>query len=169
MSVGWSAFTMIFTIGFPRLLTSAFSSSKGVLEWGSLILSRTEYMAFAVPVCVVAGSMLQSMQMGKLATLLNCLTQLIPLPLFSTIMFFTGRRDDVARFIYCYPIYDAFSCVVSIPFYIFPLIPIFRKAKIEKQNEKLNSDKNESKIDKNAIKNVQNGIKQPLVDNHEFE
>lgn len=168
MSVCWSAFTMIFTIGFPRLLTSAFSSSEGVLYWGSLILSRTEYLAFAVPVCVVAGSLLQSMQMGKLATLLNCLTQLIPLPLFSTIMFFTGKKEDVARFIYCYPIYDAFSCVVSIPFYVFPLIPVCRKAKIEKQNENVNDQSHDVKPKLND-NDDEKGIKQPLVDNNEFE
>lgn len=168
MSVGWSGFTMIFTIGFPRLLTKAFSSSEGVLEWGSLILSRTEYMAFAVPVCVVAGSMLQAMQMGKLATLLNCLAQLIPLPLFSTIMFFTGKREDVARFIYCYPIYDSFSCVVSIPFYAFTLIPIVKKAKIEKINSE-QKETNEVKHAQNSDNTNEIGIKEPLVDNHDFE
>ena len=128
ISVCWCLFTLIFTIGIPSKISKLFSETPEVLEWSEFLVRTTEYPAPFVPFCIITASILQSMQYGKLATLYNCITQLIPLPIFSTIMFFTDKYN-IGRLFYSYVMYDAFSFIVSLPFLLYFLIPIIREVR----------------------------------------
>ncbi|OHS97894.1 MatE family protein [Tritrichomonas foetus] len=134
IAITWTLFSMIFTVGIPRIICLAFSSTEGYLEWGEVIVRRATLCAFALPVSIIVTAVLQSQQKGNLATVLSFLTQLCPIPLFSTILFFTAKHD-VARLMYCYPLSNVFSCLISLPFLYFAIRKLLKFSKEDKDAE----------------------------------
>jgi Na+-driven multidrug efflux pump len=129
ISVAWSSFTMIFTVGFSHILVRIFSDSPGYVKWGTLILPRASYMAWALPVPIVVNALLQSLQYGGIASLFTLLSQTIPLPAIASILFFTGK-DNPERLFWAYPIQQGLVAVVAIPFAIFAIRKVFSRAEV---------------------------------------
>lgn len=126
MGLLWSASTMIFTVGLARLVCQVFSNSEGYLEWGELIVKRANLTQFLLPIPIVVTALLQALQYGGLASLLMFLVQTIPLPVVSTILFFTNKKD-VGRLMYSYPIQQTYSALVAAPFGIFAIRKIWKR------------------------------------------
>ena len=127
MSILWSSAAMIFTVGLPRLVCLVFSSSEGYLEWGEVIVRRANLLQFALPVPIITTALLQALQYGGLASLLTLLCQTMPLPVISTALFYTNKKD-VARMMYSYPIAHGYSALVAVPFAAFALRRIWNRS-----------------------------------------
>jgi hypothetical protein len=62
---------------------------------------------------------LQALHLAGLASALALITSLVPFPLFSAILYFTGKNDP-ARIMWTYVMSDAFSTIVTTLFLIKP-------------------------------------------------
>ena len=87
ISISWCLICMIFSVFFSKFTSSIFSHTTSYLEWSSIILKNSTYLAFLIPFPIMIQGLLQSMQYGILATILSSITQLVPLPLFSYILY----------------------------------------------------------------------------------
>ena len=156
IAISWSLLSMIFTVGIPKYMCMVFSTSPGYLKWGEIIVRNATYASFALPVSLIVTSILQSQQKGNLATILSILTQLLPLPMFSLIFFFTDKKN-VPRLMYAYPLANVFAMLVSIPFLIIAIKDIWRD-KDESDKYKI-PELEESVDDLNKITTQDEGFK----------
>lgn len=147
ISVTWNLLTQIFTCGFPRMMSSIFSKTKEYLDWGEIIVRNGNLMSFLSPCPIIAQALLQSQQKGGLATLLSFLTQLIPLPIITTILYFTNKTD-IGRLNYCYPIQNAWQALVSIPFFYLTLRQVVKIAKDKEAISNIAKDETLSEMQK---------------------
>jgi Na+-driven multidrug efflux pump len=127
ISIAWSLFTMVFTLGFPEPLVRIFSETPGYVSWAVFIMHRCTYTAWATPLPIVVNALLQSLQYGGLASIFTLAVQTIPLPVISSILFFT-ERDNPERIFWCMIIHQAYAALVSIPFVIFAIRQVRKRA-----------------------------------------
>ena len=131
ISFGWTGLTMIFTVGIPRYISMMFSQTEGYLYYATQFVRYSNIVAFVSPVALIFQALLQALQLGNRATIISIGTQLIPLPVFSAVLYFTDKHNP-GRLFYAYPIQQALGVVISLPLAIKPLIDLIRKAKSEK-------------------------------------
>jgi Na+-driven multidrug efflux pump len=115
IAVAWAASTMIITLGFPEVLCRIFANTEDYLRWGRLVVPRGNLAAIVMPIPMVVTALLQSVQMGGLSTIYTFLSQILPLPGAVILLYFTNKHD-AARLFYAYPIAQALSAVLAIPF-----------------------------------------------------
>jgi hypothetical protein len=83
------------------------------------VLAPTPYIAIAF---------LNSIKKPMLSSILSITTNLLPLPVFSSILYFTGKADP-ARIIYAYVLRDGFSFLVALAFVARPVLEIWNEAR----------------------------------------
>lgn len=154
----WCSATMILTLGFPRALASIFSKTPEYLYWSEIVIRNGNYATFCIEVPGVITALLQATGYGNMATILNIVVQLIPVPVVATILYYTDPTN-IPRLILCYPIQSVFGVIVSIPFAYFVLKKIFKekKDKTERRHSKLETITDDKHIGE-SIKTDENGI-----------
>lgn len=155
--VAWCSFIMFLTMVFPIQLAKIFSSTKVYLYWSKKFLIYGNVMTFLADVPGIIISLLQAMKKGIQASILSFFIQLIPVPIFVTILFYSNKHD-VTRLILCYPIKTLLGVVVSSFFLAFTILDIFKKLK-EQESQNCKELENESsisndKMDSSIIKNT---------------
>ena len=100
------------------------------LEWSKKMLPKTYYLAILLPLQHMAIGFIQSMQKDKLASILSFISYLLPLPIFSSILYFT-KKNDPARLFYSYPAMDFFASLLCIFFIIPPIRKMLKEPKDE--------------------------------------
>ena len=125
ISTLWCLVCMIFTVGFPSLPASLFSTSKGYLNWSIIILKNSTYLAFLTPIPLLIQALLQSLQNGYQATILSLLTQLLPLPLFSIIFYYIDKTNP-GKIFFSYFFQQLFGALIAIPFGLPQIIKIIK-------------------------------------------
>ena len=124
----WSTICSVAFSVFPRQICSIWSSDESFSDWLEKMIPPSVYTAFLTPMRSVVSALLQSMKRGNMASILNFLAQLVALPVFSSILYFTGK-DKPARIVWCYVYTDSFAFVVSCCFAIIPIREIRRMIK----------------------------------------
>lgn len=132
ISFGWTLLTMIFTVGLPKIISLMFSNEPGYLEYAEQFVRNSNIVAFLAPVALIIQALLQALQLGNKATIISISTQLLPLPIFSAVMYFTDKHNP-GKLLYAYPIQQALGLLISVPLGIKPFIAIWKKAKVEKE------------------------------------
>jgi Na+-driven multidrug efflux pump len=138
----WTMFTMIFTVGLPQCIVRAFSSEEEYVHWAAKLVRNSNILAFISPVALVIQALLQALQRGTRASIVTLGTQLLPLPVFSIILYYTNNYDP-ARLLYAYPIQQALGLMISIPLGFGPLREVMRRAKIEDTHQKIDDTTSE--------------------------
>lgn len=103
---------MIFSVGFPKLIGKIFSNSTSFLNWTEIILFNSSFFSFLTLIPLMVQALLQSLQNGTQATMLSIISQLIPLPLFSGILYIYNKNDP-SKLFYAYSIQHIFSTIVA--------------------------------------------------------
>ena len=132
ISFGWTLLTMIFTVGLPKVISLMFSTNPRYLEYAEQFVRNSNIVAFLAPVALIIQALLQALQLGNKATIISISTQLLPLPIFSAVMYFTDKHNP-GKLLYAYPIQQALGLLISVPLGIKPFITIWKKAKVEKE------------------------------------
>lgn len=132
ISVAYS-FLMIF---FPSQIASIWSKDKDFLRWCGLLIPKVFYANFCFPLEYTTPALLQGMQRVTQATLLAGITSLLPIPLFSSILYFTGKKDP-ARIMWTYTVSDLFAalmCAIFISPYLYKLCKAPKDELIQNEN-----------------------------------
>ena len=112
----------------PRQLGMIWSSRDNFLVWVERILPRAFMVIVLCPFPYISIAFLQAVNRPLFASILSVLTSLVPLPVFSSIMYFTDRTDPV-RLFWAYIMKDIFSLVMSLAIVSYPFISIVRQSR----------------------------------------
>jgi Na+-driven multidrug efflux pump len=104
----------------PRYIARLWNSDPVVLDWAERLVPKAFYTTIFVALQNTAPALLQGMQRVGASALLSIATFLLPLPVFSTILYFT-KKGDPERILWAYVGNDCFSLVVCTLFLLKPL------------------------------------------------
>lgn len=108
---------------FPRQISSIWSSDSDLLDKCQLMIPIVFFLSFLYPIQYTVPALLQGMQKVLLSTILAFLTEMLPLPVFSCILFFTDKNNPV-RMMWSYAFANIFSfivCCIAISPFIYRL------------------------------------------------
>ena len=128
----YSGITMIFTVGIPRIMCKALSQDEDYLVYAEQLLRNSNVCSILIPVALICQALTQSLQRGIRASIISFGTQLLPLPLFSIILYYTNKHNP-GRLLYAYPLQQAFGVLLSLPLALGPLRDVVKRAKSEQQ------------------------------------
>ena len=114
-----SVLMSIFIIAIPDKIALIWSSDPVFVDWVKRMVPKVFYTTIVMAIQYTAPAILQAMVMVLQSTLLSVITLLLPLPMFSSILYFTDKTNP-ERIIWTYALNDAFSLVVCILFLIPP-------------------------------------------------
>lgn len=107
---------------YPRLYTD---KEDLIIVTGKMIF--TSYLATALMgLPYVTESTLISLELTGRCMLLSILAELVPVPLFSTLIFFSMKEKNIVTLFYMYTCNDAFAGLISLAFLIEPFIKLRR-------------------------------------------
>lgn len=135
---------------FPRQLGRIWSSKDSFLGWIEKILPKAFLAVFLCPVPYISIAFLQAVNRPMFASVLSVLTNLLPLPIFSSIMYFTDRTDP-ARLFWAYVMKDGFSLVASLSMIAYPFIQILRNKHVPVENNLDDISESSSEKSKDAV------------------
>jgi Na+-driven multidrug efflux pump len=92
-------------IAFPQEIAKIWGDDSVFLHWAKEMIPKVFYTSLFVGFQYTAPALLQSMNLVASSTALNVLTLLLPMPLFSTILYFTGKSDP-GRIMWTYALND---------------------------------------------------------------
>lgn len=101
----------IFLLFTPEKVSSIWSKDPEFLYWSKKIVPRIYYLTFLFPIQYVAVGFIMSMQRERFAAILSFVSYLIPLPIYSTILYYT-KKNDPARIFYSYPLMDITASII---------------------------------------------------------
>lgn len=111
-------------ICFPTQIASLWSKEASFLAIAKKMLPIQYYSTVTLGLQYLLPPLLQSVKCVLAATLESLITLLLPLPVFSSILYFTNKKDPI-RIMFTYTLNDSFSVIVCFFFMILP----FRKLK----------------------------------------
>ncbi|KAK8852398.1 hypothetical protein M9Y10_017372 [Tritrichomonas musculus] len=111
---------------YPKIYTNDYDL---IITTGKMIF--TSYLATVLMGLVyVAESTLMSLEMTGKCMILSVLSELVPVPLFSTILYFSMKnKKSIVTLFYMYTCNDAFAGLVSLFFLIDPIVKLRRLIK----------------------------------------
>jgi Na+-driven multidrug efflux pump len=106
-------------IFWPGKVALIWDSDAGFVRWCQDFFPRAFYGSILVGYQYMAASLMQSLHFLLRASLHSVLTDLLPWPVFASIMYYTGKSDP-ARLMWIYLMSDVYSAVVTTLFLITP-------------------------------------------------
>lgn len=154
ISFAWSAITSIITSVFPRQLSGLFGHSPGYLKEATGILYIGNVLGSISFARYCGVAILQSLQMGKVASILSFFSLFVSLVAFACILYYTDKHNGV-RLLWSYGLSYSFGFVSSIFVLIHPFYKIFKAIKnendidndIENENEEEDALDDERRLD----------------------
>jgi Na+-driven multidrug efflux pump len=117
ISVSFSAVLIV----WPEKVCGLWSNDPVFLEWAGKMIPRCFYMAPSFGMLFMVPVLYEAMQKCAASTIIACMTQMVPLPLFATVLHFTGK-DDPARVLWAYCLTDGCAFVICGAFYLCPVV-----------------------------------------------
>jgi Na+-driven multidrug efflux pump len=125
----------------PRTISKPWTEDPSILDVSENMLPIMFYTSFTLGLQYIAPAALQALKKVKRATILCFVTLLIPMPLFSTILYFTGDgKTNPARIFYTYTCNDMFAVLCC---GIFIAVPIYKIWKLPENEVRLTTDVSE--------------------------
>jgi Na+-driven multidrug efflux pump len=115
VSTIWSGLAGLLFSVIPAEMTGLWSDDPTLTDWIIKMIPRSTYTGFITPVRAICSALLQSMKRGYHASALNFVGQLVALPLFSSILYFTDRNDP-ARIFWTYVGSDSTAAIMGLAF-----------------------------------------------------
>jgi Na+-driven multidrug efflux pump len=124
----WTVACELLVVLGARPLGSIWSDGDDFLNWVSELLPHANYCVFLSPIPLIAANFLTAIDRPGYAAVLSIATQLLPLPIFSSILYFTDQQNP-GRLTYSYSISDGFAALLAIILVAKPLYDTVGKAK----------------------------------------
>lgn len=115
-------------IVFIKKISHIWNQDADFLKWCNLLIPKVFYAAALFPIQYTVPALLQGMQKMARSSFLAVLTALLPIPLFSTILYFTDKKNP-ERIMWTYTISDIFASVVCIIFILPDIIHLLKEPK----------------------------------------
>jgi Na+-driven multidrug efflux pump len=115
MAIAWSAFVMIFLVGFPKLIGRAFSTTPEFLDMVENAFRASFTLVLLQPVQPLLQGLLQSQRRNLRASLLALFTRILPIPVFAGILYLTDKHNT-ERIFWANTMDMALVCVLGIVF-----------------------------------------------------
>lgn len=129
LSTLWSTVFSAVVILFPRQIVSFWSTDKHFQDIAVQIVPVLFYTALTLGIQYVVPCALQSMLRVFLSTTLSVLTLLLPMPVFSTILYFTGDgKKNPRRMMFTYTFNDVYAVILC---FLFAVVPIYKLLKLK--------------------------------------
>lgn len=112
----------------PGQVASMWDSDPEFIKWARAMLPKAFYTAPCVVFQYMVPALLQAMQRVWASSTVSIITMLLPMPIFSSIMYFTGKEDP-ARMLWSYTLNDSWSLLASAVFVIAPLRALWKAPK----------------------------------------
>lgn len=119
IGTSWAAICSFAFSVFPEEICSIWSHDSTFSYYLKKMIPPNVYTAALMPLRATVSAVLQSMKRGNEASLLNFLAQLVALPVYSSILYFT-KKDDPIRIVWCYVFSDSTAFLLSLIFAISP-------------------------------------------------
>lgn len=143
----WCSFSELILLLFAKSIATIFGRSDIYIDLATKMIRVSYMLCCTMGIQYVSMSLLQSMQLNVQSIVLSFLTQLMPVPLFSTLIYFIDKTHSIVTLMFMYSANDLFSFVVSIMFMIYPSIKLY-KSKI---SEQVLSDSIEQKLNPGIV------------------
>ncbi|EAY13432.1 hypothetical protein TVAG_206000 [Trichomonas vaginalis G3] len=138
------AIISIFIIAMPVQISLLWSDNETFLEMSKGITPILYYTAFTLGVQYMVPVLLQATKKIMASSVLSVLTLVLPVPVFSTFLYFTGDgKRNPKRIFYAYTCNDLYSLIVCILFAIKPIRMMYKAIKhgIMEEDEEKKSEK----------------------------
>lgn len=109
----WTTLVCILIESIPRQFASIWGNDKSYLDTTAKMLRNSFASCFANQIILTTSAALQAMKMVALSIITSVLTMLIPLPVFSLILYYT-KKDDPERMIFAFIGHDLWALLVSV-------------------------------------------------------
>jgi Na+-driven multidrug efflux pump len=109
----------------PDKVCALWSTDPLFLEWVRKMVPQCFYMAPSFGMLFMVPVLYEAMQKYAWSTAMAFVTQMLPLPIFSSVLHFTDKNDP-ARILWAYFLTDGFAFVVCAAFYLGPLLRFVR-------------------------------------------
>ena len=131
----------------PRIVSSPWTTEPEILDVAEKMLPILFYTSSTLGLQYIAPASLQALRKVKTASILCFLTLLLPMPLFSTILYFTGDgKTNPSRIFYTYTCNDIFSVFCCGAFVLMPIYKIWKMNDNESIDNNDSNDSNESNV-----------------------
>ena len=167
IGTAWNAFCEIIVITNARSLSKIWVKEKEFLDMTESFFNNGFYCIFLAMFKLVSITTLQATKQIVISIIQSIFTLLIPIPMFSTIMYFTNKKNP-PRLLYSFTMTDLLAFAITILVVIVKLRFLFKKdpdAEIDRFfHEKANDDESTdesgylSSSDDLSIKNDSNPI-----------
>jgi len=141
IATSWAVVCSIMMCIFPGEVAGIWSKGTDFLYWARKIIPNNFYTLSLCPMRAIATALLQAMKEPGKASMLSIVTMLIPIPIFSTIFYYT-KKDDPLRIFRVFIISDIFSFIVSIFVAVKPLhnlVKLEEEKAVEEEDEIIDS------------------------------
>jgi Na+-driven multidrug efflux pump len=115
---------------WPAQISRLWDSDPEFLDWASRLIPKAFYTAVFIACQYTAPALLQAMQRVLASSFLSIVTFLLPLPIFSTVLYFTDKRNP-ERVLWAYVINDVWSFIACVLFLTRPLKELLAAPKDE--------------------------------------
>ena len=119
---------------YPKIAAILWSNDESLSTYIQLLIPPSVYTCFLPPTSTMISALMQSIDMGKFATIVNIIGQLIVLPIAGGVLYLKNK-DKPEMIVYCYCISDSITFLLSIIFLLF----IIRKKMEKKTTDLLSS------------------------------
>lgn len=147
----WSLVVVILICSLPKQIASIWGKNEDFLMYAKRMLVYGFCTAFVNMGQYTITACLQAIKMVKLSIITSCLTLLIPLPVFSIILYYTNKNDPI-RLVLSFVGHDVWSFFVVLIVALWKLRFICTaepsgKGEIELENKILKNDEETEEVD----------------------
>ena len=134
LMAAWAGIISLILMVWPREIARIWGNSPNFLEWAEKMIRIYAYSAVLTSVDYTIPIMLIAMKYTCTASLLSVFGLLVPIPLFSSILYYT-KKDDPSRIIWTFDIADVFCLVIGGCMMIRPIMMMLKDARIKHQED----------------------------------
>lgn len=130
----WAGVISVVLMAWPKEIARIWGNSPNFLEWAEKMIRIYAYSAVLTSVDYTIPIMLIAMKYTWTASLLSVFGLLVPIPVFSSILYYT-KKDDPARIIWTFDIADAFCLIIGGLMMVRPIVMMVKDARLKHQED----------------------------------
>lgn len=152
MGTIWTSLVCIIIESIPYHIAKIWGKSEGYLKVCPKMLRIGFVSCFANQTILTTAAILQAMKMVGLSILASILTMVVPIPIFSFILYFTKKNDPI-RMLYSFIGHDAWAVLFSIIIIVWKLRFLWKAPKDSELNLNDSNQQEKSQSTSNAEAN----------------
>lgn len=161
ISLGVGTIFSLILASIPVQLAKLFGTDSSFVTIAAKMIRSHNWGSFALFSRYTCQGILQSLQMGWIASLTSLINQFVIISVCSVILYYTNK-DDPSKIVLCYPLSYIFGSFLMCVVILRPMMKLYREAKEHKKMSEIPSDEND--IPNSGINNQKNHHQENEVD-----